>query len=398
MFGALIFRKRNGDNASLTKPIKTTDLYLERIKLVHFKNYTQQELHFSSGLNCIVGLNGMGKTNLLDAIYYLCMAKSSFHTPDRQVMQHEADFFRLEGDFVHWDQRERIVAKVMPRKRKEFERNGHAYRKLSEHIGLLPVVFIAPDDTYLVREGSEGRRRFINNTLSQMDAAYLNALIRYNQLLARRNQSLKQMAADNRFDDALLDAYDQQMISPATIIHQKRAAFIRDFLPYLQKVVEQLVDGREAVSCQYQTKLEEQDFGRLLQLAREKDRLLQRTTVGIHRDDLEFTLAGRPLKRFGSQGQVKSFVLGLKLAQYALLKNHKPYRPILLLDDIFDKLDDQRVASLIELLVREQFGQAFITDTHDDRLEQLVRQFGMDYCKFRVQEGNAIPASASGTK
>lgn len=362
-------------------------MHLKKLILTNFKNYELQEISFSQQLNGFVGKNGMGKTNMLDAIYYLCMCKSQFGIIDRFVKRHEADFFRLEGHFLRKEKKENIIAKVIPRKRKDIERNKVVYKKLSEHVGLLPIVFIAPDDTMIVKEGSEERRRFLDNTLSQLDSQYLEYLILYNRILQQRNASLKKMAAERTYNEALIQVYNAQLLQPARYIHQKRKTFLQNFSPIFQQFYEKISGGTEAVSCTYQSKLNDMDLAELLEEAMEKDRILQRTTVGTHKDDLVFKINGFPLKKFGSQGQLKSFVLALKLAQYELLKQEKEVPPILLLDDIFDKLDENRVQHLIQLLLENDFGQIFITDTHEQRLEEIVQKFSEDYRMFVIEHG-----------
>jgi len=369
------------------------NIQLEKLILTNFKNYESESLDCSPRLNCIVGMNGMGKTNLLDAVYYLCMGKSHFKLVDGNVVRHKADFFRLEGHFRLAGRLEKIVAKVQPRRRKELERNGVAYQRLSDHVGLLPVVFIAPDDTYLIAEGSEARRQFLDNTLSQIEHRYLQELIRYNQVLKQRNALLKQFAERGHSDPALLEVYDRQLLEPADYIHRRRSEFLADFTPNLIETVRILSGAREEVACVYRSQLNDASLEQLLRDAREKDCYLERSTVGIHKDDLHFLLGDYPLKRFGSQGQLKSFVLALKLAQYELLRRHKELAPILLLDDIFDKLDRGRVEHLLGLLLSRQFGQVFITDTHEQRLENIIRQFDADYCKFKVSNGRASGAT-----
>jgi len=364
-------------------------VHLQQLKLTHFKNYERAELRFSPHLNCFVGLNGMGKTNLLDAVYYLCMTKSYFATTERNVMQHEANFFRLEGVFERLDKQEKIVAKVIPGKRKEVERNGVAYNKLSEHIGLLPVVIIAPHDTHIVLEGSEARRNFVDNTLSQLDEAYLQQLIVYNKVLNLRNATLKQFAENHTFNAELLQAYDQQLIPPGEVIHAKRAEFLLEFKPLFLNYYALLSGSQEEVDYDYVSKLNDADFSDLLAEAREKDRILQRSTVGIHKDEVQFLIDEQQVKRFASQGQLKSFVLALKLAQYDILKAHKQVHPILLLDDIFDKLDNRRVKHLLKLLIEHDFGQVFITDTDTFRVENIIKNFGADFAKFTIEKGRA---------
>lgn len=366
-------------------------LQLDRLTLTHFKNYEAQELTFSPRVNAFVGLNGMGKTNLLDAIYYLCMTKSNFGAPDSAVAQHGADFFRLDGHFTRHDRTERIVAKVQPRKKKVIERNRVPYDKLSEHIGLLPVVFITPDDTLLVTEGSDIRRRFLDNTLSQIDAHYLQQLIVYNRLLKQRNALLKQWGERGGYDRSLLQVYDQQMLEPAAYIFAQRSAFAKKMIPLFQAMHQQISGGHETVELQYQSQLQKQPLDQWWEEHAEKDRILQRTTAGIHKDDIRFTIHDYALKRYASQGQLKSYVLALKLAQFRLLHTDPTLPPLLLLDDIFDKLDTRRVTQLLALLVQGQFGQIFITDTHQDRTAAIVRELDAPFQRFLVHEGTASP-------
>lgn len=357
---------------------------LKSLKLTNFKNYESLTIEFSPQLNCFVGKNGMGKTNLLESIYYMCMTKSSFGTNDRQVVMQGADFFRIEGKLSNGD---KIVAKVVPGKQKQMERNDVAYSRLSEHIGLLPVVMIVPDDTQLVSDGSEERRRLIDNTLSQLDGKYLTNLIAYTKVLKQRNAALKEMGKNRYFDPELIKIYNDQLLAPAAYIHEARQRFVTEFQPVFQKYYEVISNEAETVAVLYASKLSESSLADLLLENLEKDRILQRTTVGIHKDDLKFIINGNPLRRFGSQGQLKSFVLALKLAQFDFLKKEKGKLPFLLLDDIFDKLDRFRVAQLVGLLLDEDFGQIFITDTHENRLEQIVNEYAADYRKFVVEEG-----------
>lgn len=365
-------------------------MHLEQLILTHFKNYTYQSLTFSTRLNCFVGHNGMGKTNLLDAIYYLCMCKSHFGFNDRNAMQHGADFFRLEGHFQREEKKEKIVAKVIPRKRKEIERNDIKYNRLTDHIGLLPIVIVAPDDTLIAKEGSEERRRFLDNTLSQLDALYLKHLLTYNRILSQRNALLKQFYTEKRFDEALLRVFDEQMQVPAAYIVKARQQFSESFEPQLKEIYSVISSNQEAISCSYKSKILIENFADLLEEATEKDRILQRTTVGIHKDDLAFQIDEHSLKNFASQGQMKSFILALKLAQYEFLRMEKGVAPLLLLDDIFDKLDRTRVQSLIQLIIERDYGQTFITDTDEERLKKILDKIHSDFKVFKVQEGQVI--------
>jgi len=364
-------------------------VYLAKLKLTNFRNYENQSLDLSAGLNCFVGMNGMGKTNLLDAVYYLCMCKSHFGVNDRNVLLHAAEFFRIEGQFKRKEKKEKIVAKVIPGKKKEFERNAVPYKRLMEHIGLLPVVIIVPDDTQLATEGSEARRRFLDNTLSQLDPDYLKHLVTYNKLLKQRNATLKQFAAERSFNSALLETYNMQMEEAANLIHQKRQTFLERFLPVFTDYYKVISEERETVDLHYKSQLNDQDFLMLMKAAEEKDRILQRTTTGIHKDDIVFRIGKFPLKRFASQGQLKSFILALKLGQYELLRIEKKIDPILLLDDIFDKLDNMRVKQLIGLLHDRSFGQVFITDTHESRVGDIIKDYDADFKKFIIENGVA---------
>lgn len=332
----------------------------------------------------------MGKTNLLDAIYYLCMGKSYFNGTDQHLALHGEPFFRLEGHFNRLGRMEKIVAKVQPRRKKELERNDVRYNKISEHVGFLPVVMAAPDDAVIVSEGSESRRRFLDNTLSQLDGDYLKHLILYTQTLQQRNAALKQMAESKRTDYSLLDIYDQQLLLPAQEIHKARKAFIGEFSQEMAGVYQAIASAAESVGCAYQSQLDEEPLENLLARTREKDLFLARTGAGIHRDDILFHMDDRPLKLFGSQGQTKTFVLALKFAQFAFLKSKKSTPPILLLDDIFAKLDQDRIKHLLTYMLAGGFGQLFITDTDDNRVATLVEGLGAEYRLFRVRNGEAF--------
>ncbi|MEZ4948437.1 MAG: DNA replication and repair protein RecF [Saprospiraceae bacterium] len=365
-------------------------MHLHKIILTHFKNYSGEQFDFSKKMNCSVGLNGMGKTNLLDAIYYLCMCKSRFSNTDRNLLmnlpEEKSDFFRLEGHFEKNGKKEKVVAKVQPPK-KDFERNTNLYPRLSDHIGLLPVVFIVPDDTNLLLEGSESRRLLMDNVLSQMHQEYLINLMTYNRVIKQRNAALKHFAEKGGYNKALIKTYDSQLEEPAGIIFTYRKDFEKDFSPYLEQFYARISGDAESISCRYKSPLSEKSLEEILDENQEKDRIMGRTTSGIHKDDLEFKMKGFPLKRFASQGQLKSFVLSVKLAQYEILRIEKGERPILLLDDIFDKLDDERVAHLLELLHQDEFGQIFLTDTHGERSEKIIESFSNDYHIFRIENG-----------
>jgi len=366
-------------------------LYLEDLRLLHFKNYEDASVSCSSRINAFVGINGMGKTNLLEAIYYLCMCRSPKGMPDRYLVRQGADFFRLEGRFRREDRPEAIVAKLKPGKKKEFERNGKPYSLLSEHIGLLPVVFIAPEDTLLITGGSEERRRLLDNTLAQLDAEYLRQLISYNKILQQRNSLLKQFAEQQSFDPALLEVYDRQMLDPAAYLYSMRSRFLAQFNPLLLELTARISSANDGFQAQYKSPLQERSMAEWLIENREKDRFLARTTAGIHKDDLLLELDDSPVKRLASQGQTKSLALGLKLAQYRMLQTEKNIAPLLLLDDLFDKLDNERVGNLLNLLKESAFGQVFLTDTDEARVLDLLTRMEARHRTFRIDQGTAHP-------
>lgn len=366
--------------------------YLESIELTEFRNYERLRLEFGPGLNGFLGRNGMGKTNLLDAIYYLCMTKSHFGTSDQHLARHGATFFRLAGTFWRQEKPEKVVAKVIPRKSKVVERNDLPYSRLAEHIGWFPVVFTGPDDIALLRDGSEERRRLVDNTLCQTNAQYLQQLTLYQRLLQQRNALLKSWGGElRRADGALIEIYNQQMADPAAYLYAQRSAFFAEINPLFQVAHQQITGQQESVELRYQSSLAEMGWLELLAERWGRDLALQRTTQGLHRDDLLPFYAGEhPLQRVGSQGQLKSFLLALKLAQYQYLRQKKGLLPILLLDDLFDKLDEQRIARLVELLAQGGYGQVFISDTHDSRLSALVEHRRTDYQRFLVENGQII--------
>lgn len=355
--------------------------------MVNFKNYGETKIAFAKKINLIYGKNGVGKTNLLDAIYYLCFCKSYFNASDSANIRHEQGFFRLVGEFDRLTTKEEIIAKVAKGKKKVISRNQSVYDKFSQHIGLCPLVIIAPDDTELIRGASELRRKLINTTLAQLDTAYLKTLIRYNRVLQQRNALLKQFAEQQRFNPILLETYTTQLIPLGETLHQKRQALLQQMSPVLQRYYEYLSQGKEKVRLDYQSQLNDNSFAELLKNTLSNDRHLNRTTTGIHRDNLLLTIEGYPLKKFGSQGQQKSFIVALKLAVYQLIQQHQEIAPILLLDDIFDKLDATRTSRLVDLVSGEAFGQLFISDTQLERIAIVFDKFGLSYRSFEIQNG-----------
>lgn len=386
---SLVSQKRTSFDVNL--PQSHFILYLESLALVNFRNYEQVRLACSARLNCFVGRNGMGKTNLLEAIYYLCMGKSHTNLNDQYLARHDADFFRLEGVFLaNGEAREQIVVKMKARQRKEIARNGAPYPRLADHVGRYPVVIITPDDTLIATEGSEERRRLLDNTLCQIDNRYLTQLLQYNQLLKQRNALLKQWEG-RPVPAGLLEVYDLQMESPAQYIYERRQLFIADFGPRLAEAYSAISGGQEAAALEYRSALRQAGWAELMARQAEQDRALQRTTAGIHRDDLLFSLSGHPLKRMASQGQLKSYVLSLKLAQYQIIREQKGAAPILLLDDIFDKLDRGRVEQLLAYLLASAYGQIFISDTDPERVNRLLQPFGADKALYLIDQGTAEP-------
>lgn len=359
-------------------------MHLSQIKLSNFKSYEAQTFDFSPRLNCLTGLNGVGKTNVLDAVHFLCLCKSHAGLNDRHLVRHGESFFRLEGQFEVEGGSVKIAAKFQAGQRKEIERNGNTYERLSDYIGQFPVVMIAPDDITLVQDGSEDRRRFLDSTLSQISPEYLQNLLIYNALLKHRNALLKHFSEQKHIDPVLLESLDRQMPAPANAIFEQRRKFAETFQPIFLEYYASISGSREAVGVRYESDLGKGDFSEMMRQALEKDRFLQRSTVGPHRDDLALFMDGQAVKKFASQGQLKSFLLALRLAQYEVLRTEKKVTPILLLDDIFDKLDIQRVRQLVALLIRQDFGQIFITDSQRERIEPIIASFSGAYKIFEV--------------
>lgn len=362
-------------------------MWLKNLTLLNFKNYNTADLSFSKTVNAFVGNNGAGKTNLLDAIHYLCLCKSYFNPIDSQQIKTGEDLFLVQGDFDRDDKKEKISCGLKRNQKKSFKRNKKEYDKLADHIGLFPVVMISPYDINLIMDGSEERRRFIDNVISQTDSRYLDQLITYNKHLLNRNALLKQVAATRTLDVALLQILDEQLINSGNAIFEKRKQFLLDFIPLFDQHYRFLTNDAEQVSLTYQSQLNDESFEKLITLSIEKDRILERTTTGIHKDELQFEIAGMPMKKFGSQGQQKSFLIALKLAQYSYLQKFKGFKPLLLLDDIFDKLDTHRIHKLMEMVSHHDFGQIFITDANKARVEAVFREIAVEIELFEVNDG-----------
>lgn len=361
-------------------------MYLAKLHVLNFKNYPECNLDFSPSVNVFVGKNGSGKTNLLDAIYSLAFTKSAFASSDQQCIRAGQGAFMIKGFFEKEGREYELVSAVQVGAKKVFREDQQDYARLSDHIGKYPVILLAPDDVDLVRESSEERRKFFDGIIAQLDKRYLEALMQYNQALKQRNSLLRMFQERGTADWVMLESYDHVLQQAGQVIFTQREAFAAEFLPVFQKYYRFIVDAVEETDLQYVSKLHETDFASGLMKNRQKDLALQRTSFGIHRDDYQFTLGGGDLKRLGSQGQQKSFVIALKLAQYEVMLQHKGFKPILLLDDIFDKLDDYRIARLLEL-VKGDLGQLFITDARPDRTDALLRSIDMAARVFTVERG-----------
>lgn len=362
-------------------------MVLKSISIINFKNIRSAQLELSSKMNCLIGHNGVGKTNFLDAIYYLSFCRSAYHPIDSQVIMHDADFFMLEGDYV--DERhgeEHIYCGMKRGSKKHVRRNKKEYKRFSEHIGLLPLVFVSPADSVLIDGGSEERRKLMDVVISQYDHNYLEALNHYNKALKQRNVLLKM---EQEPDVALLAIWEEEMARQGTVIYKAREKFIEELIPVFQKTYQYIATNSETVSLRYVSHAQRGPLLDVIQRDRLKDRAVGYSLHGVHRDDLEMLIDGYQLRREGSQGQNKTFSLALKLAQFDFLKRTtSATTPILLLDDIFDKLDSQRVEQIVKLVSGDSYGQIFITDTNREHLDRILQASKMEYKIFSVEQGN----------
>ncbi|MEI6866237.1 DNA replication and repair protein RecF [Flavicella sp.] len=359
-------------------------MYLQKLSLMNFKNLTQHVFEFKDKINCFVGNNGVGKTNVLDAIYYLSFSKSYFNSVAIQNIRHGEEFFMLEGSYVLEGRDEIILCSLKKGQKKIVKRNGKSYDKFSEHIGKFPLVIISPADRDLIVEGSETRRKFMDSVISQQNQLYLKTLIAYNKILVQRNALLKYFAANRTFDAVNLEVYNQQLIWYGGIIHRERKDFLEVFTPIFEERYKTISEGKEEVNLVYKSQLLDVGFPQLLNESLAKDKVLQYTSAGVHKDDLVFEIGGYPIKKLGSQGQQKSYLIALKLAQFDFIKKQSNVLPILLLDDVFDKLDENRVSQLISLVNNDQFGQLFITDTNAKRTEEVIKRINKSYKIFEL--------------
>jgi len=359
-------------------------VFLKQLTLLNYKNIHQQNFDFDTKINCFVGKNGIGKTNILDAIYHLAYGKSYFNPLAVQNIKHDEDFFLLDAIFFKKDKEEKVSCSLKRGQKKIIKRNNKAYEKLSEHIGLIPLVIISPADNDLIAEGSEVRRKFIDGVISVLDQSYLNQLLQYQKLIAQRNALLKYFSLNQTFDQDTLSIYNEQMAPLGNTIFEKRKQFLDNFILIFKKYYDLISDQAETVNLVYQSQLSEDSLENLLQNGIAKDRAAQYTNFGIHKDDLNFEISGYPIKKFGSQGQQKSFLIALKLAQFEFIKEKSGELPLLLFDDIFDKLDEFRVAKIVNMVNNDTFGQIFISDTHTDRTEKIVQQTHQSYKIFNL--------------
>lgn len=359
-------------------------MYLKKISLFNYKNFSEANFEFDHKINCFVGKNGIGKTNVLDAIYHLSYGKSYFNPLAVQNIKHGEEFFVIDAEFEKNERIEQIVCSMKKGQKKVLKRNAKAYDKFSDHIGFIPLVIISPADRDLIIEGSETRRKFMDSVISQLDSSYLQQLIHYQKVINQRNALLKYFALNHTYDNDTLSIYNEQLTEYGQSIFEKRKAFIAAFLPIFNYHHHNITGSEESVQINYESHLFENDLLTLLQQNINKDRMLQFTSVGIHKDDLSFEIDSYPIKKFGSQGQQKSFLIALKLAQFEFLKKQSGVKPILLFDDIFDKLDENRVAKIIEMVNADTFGQLFISDTHPERTETIVKATLQSYTIFNL--------------
>ena len=359
-------------------------MFLKQISLLNYKNFSEATFEFDTKINCFVGKNGIGKTNILDAIYHLANGKSYFNPLAVQNIKHGEEFFVVDGAFEKNERTEQILCSLKKGQKKILKRNSKIYEKFSDHIGFIPLVIISPADSDLIVEGSETRRKFIDSVISQLDNSYLQQLIQYQKIISQRNALLKYFALNHIFENDTLSIYNEQLNALGQSIFEKRKNFLADFIPIFNQYHQDITNSAETVQLVYQSDLFENNTLALLEQNLQKDRALQYTSVGVHKDDLSFEIDNYPIKKFGSQGQQKSFLIALKLAQFDFVKKQSGEKPILLFDDIFDKLDEFRVSKIIEMVNNEDFGQLFISDTHAERTENIVKSTHQSYKIFNL--------------
>ena len=359
-------------------------MFVKNLKIINFKNHPEKSFDFSSEINCFVGNNGAGKTNILDALHYISMGKSFLGNSDFQNIKEDENFFSIESEIEGEEKNDIIKVLLQKETKKIIKKNEKTYERMADHIGFLPSVMISPYDANLISDGGESRRKFLDTMISQTDSEYLFNLIQYQKTLQQRNALLKYFQKNRTFDIDSLEIYNEPITKFGTQIFKKRQLFVEAILPTIQHFYTIISKGNEKVTVIYESDLNEDNFENLLTKNLEKDRQLTYTSKGIHKDDLRFEMNGNLIKKFGSQGQQKSFLIALKLAQIKRIKEITNKNPILLLDDIFDKLDDNRVSQLIELVNEQNFGQIFITDTHKERTESVVKRINEESKIFEI--------------
>jgi len=359
-------------------------MYLRKLALTNFKNYDATELEFSPRINCFVGNNGVGKTNILDAIHYLSLTKSFFNNIDSISIRHDEDYFIINGTFENNGEEDQIYCAFQKQKQKVLRKNSKEYQKLSEHVGKYPVVMISPADSALISEGSEERRKFLNKIISQYNAEYLDSVLKYSKALQHRNRLLKDFKMTGKFENDELLIWDSQLVKYGTYVYEERKSLVEELIPVFQEHYSMICSGKEDVRLSYRSHLSEGNFSEALVSSVNKDRFLEYTTIGIHKDDLMLEMNGHSVKSLGSQGQQKSYLVALKLAKFDYIRRKSGISPILLLDDIFDKFDAERVEQIIRLVGDHRFGQIFITDTHQSRLHEILSSHNTDYKLFRI--------------
>ncbi len=365
-------------------------MHLKNLQIHQFKNHANSQFTFTEKVSCFVGNNGVGKTNILDAIHYLSQTKSYFNHIDAQNIQFDMDYFMLKGIFTKDNNEEEIQCNLKKGEGKVIKKNQKKYKRFSEHIGKFPIVIISPTDTNLILEGSEVRRKYLDSSIAQYKQTYLKTLINYNKILKQRNSLLKQFSDRNYFDEITLEIYDNQLIEMGTLIHKERSNFLKELTPVFNKYYAEISESKEQVNLSYKSQLNEDSLDKLLKASLIKDRASNYTQVGTHKDDIIFEMNNYPIKKIGSQGQQKSFLIALKLAQFEFITNQIGFKPILLLDDIFDKLDDNRVLKLISFVNKNIFGQVFITDTHAERSEEILTKANISFSIFNIDNGAAL--------
>ena len=361
-------------------------MQLNKLSIINYKNIEAATLDLSAKLNCFIGHNGEGKTNLLDAVYYLSFCRSTFNPKDSEVMRHDADYFVLEGDYTtDGGDKEQVYCGMKRGTKKHFKRNKKEYKRLSMHIGQVPLIFVSPADATLIDGGSEERRRLMDVVISQYDTPYIEDLNRYNKALQQRNKLLKQ---EEEPDSTLMELLEIQMAEYGEAIYKKRAAFVEELTPVFQRIYQTICENREQVSLEYVSHCQRGSLLDVIRRDRAKDRIMGYSLHGIHKDDLVMKLGDYPIRREGSQGQNKTYVLALKLAQFDFLRRTSGNNtPLLLLDDIFDKLDSSRVEQIVRLVSGDDFGQIFITDTNRDHLDKILQGSSFSYKIFSVEGG-----------